>query len=268
MRKGPVAAATATGAQGLGNTGTLAEEPFESQSCGRPFAENAEALWSAGLTPIPLGGDDGKQPLIRGFTKWWRRPALSTVLKWAQRHPNANVGIVTGKLSGVTIVDIDDSSNIDEMIERFGETPLQTETPRGGRHLWYRFSGERSRNLRPSEDLPVEVKATGTILVVPPSIRPNGEFAGRRYELVEGTWDDLPNLPPLRIEAARSPCRDGGEPPVPLRAIQPGRRNNTLFRQLLRHAPHCDDFDALSDVARTIADQQFVVTRDAPLWRC
>src|SRR6516162_992205 len=64
------------------------------------FARAAEALWRAGLLPIPVGGEDGKKPLVSNFTKWTRRPGLSAIRKWIVRHPHANVGIVTGRLSG------------------------------------------------------------------------------------------------------------------------------------------------------------------------
>src|SRR5215831_1143476 len=71
------------------------------------FAKGAETLWRAGLAPIPVGGADGKKPLVARFTKWKRRPGLSSIRKWITKYPGANVGIVTGPLSGVCVVDID-----------------------------------------------------------------------------------------------------------------------------------------------------------------
>ena len=111
-----------------------------------PFAVSAEALWHAGLAPIPVGGEDGKKPLVTRFTKWEHRPGLSTIRKWIDKFPGANVGIVTGPLSGVSVVDVDSAAPLvqDQVIKRFGNTPLQTRTPRGGRHLYYRYNGEAS----------------------------------------------------------------------------------------------------------------------------
>src|SRR5690242_14743953 len=61
-----------------------------------PFASAAEPLWHAGLCPIPVGGEDGKKPLVAAFTKWKRRPGLGTIRKWIAKFPEANVGVVTG----------------------------------------------------------------------------------------------------------------------------------------------------------------------------
>ena len=71
--KSPVAAATATGAEAEIDAENIADSRTEGQgnsprlSPDGPFASNAEILWRAGLTPIPLTGDeDGKPPMKCG----------------------------------------------------------------------------------------------------------------------------------------------------------------------------------------------------------
>src|SRR5262249_20900783 len=176
--------------------------------------------------------------------------------KWSKRWPDANIGIVTGREVVVVDIDSDAPSLVDQMIERFGPTPLQVRTPSGGRHFFYRASGERCSTLRP--DAPVDIKGIGGYVVAPPSIRPNGQFAGRQYEIIAGSWDDLSRLPPLRLDSLAIVETENDNKPIPLRAIRRGARNKHLFRVLLRHTPYCDDFEALLDVARTIAAEQFV----------
>jgi hypothetical protein len=166
--------------------------------------------------------------------------------------PAANIGIVTG-ISSVTVVDVDGSSDlVAVMLARFGNTPLQTRTPSGGVHLWYRSSGERCANLR-SEGFPVDVKGKGGIIVVPPSVRPSGNHAGRAYDFIEGSWDDLARLPMIRPGSLKPPHSENDNRATGLIAVRRGQRNDTLFRALLRQAPHCDDFGALLDCARTTA---------------
>lgn len=225
-----------------------------------PFADVAEVLVRAGLIPLPLTGeDDGKPPKVRGFTSWRRPPAMATVAKWAERWPQANIGIATGR--GVVVVDLDsdEPALVEEVNRRFGPTPLVIATPSKGRHLYYRSSGERCANLRPG--LPVDIKGAGGYVVAPPSIRPNGEYAGRRYEIVRGSWDDLPRLPVLRRDSLPQHALTE---PTRLRAVRPGYRNRILFRSLLQHAPHCDSCEALIDVAHTIVDEQFVIDAQNP----
>jgi hypothetical protein len=215
------------------------------------FAAAAVELWRCGLFPIPLGGDDGKTPMILGFTRM-PRPSLATIEAWTRRFRAAGVGIVTGRVSGVTVCDIDstDRAIVHAAEQRFGDTPLKIGTPSGGVHLYFRDGGEGCRNLRPG--LPVDVKATGGFVVVPPSARSNGKHAGQAYIFLRGSWTDLARLPAIRGGALAERARPGD--PVWLGAIAEGRRNNTLFRALLKHAPHCDDLDQLIDKAHTIND--------------
>ena len=165
-----------------------------------PYASAAAELALRGLTPIPVGGEDGKKPLV----KWPRRrlaPESPAIKQWAEKFASANVGILT-KPSSVTVIDVDDPGLLPNMEERFGATPLVTRTPSGGGHLWYRAQGEGSRNLRRSEGLPVDVKAGGSgqggFVVVPPSVRPSGPHAGKPYRFERGSWDDLRRLPSIR----------------------------------------------------------------------
>jgi hypothetical protein len=220
-----------------------------------PFALAAEDLWRHGLVPIPcpVNDGDGKKPGVR-FRVWRRQPNLNCVLQLVERFPDANVAVVTG-LSGVTVVDIDDQDLVPDMIQRFGETPLMTTTPSGGTHLWYASQGERNSNLRAREDLQVDIKGLGGIVVVPPSWRPTGPHAGRPYQLQQGCWHDVGRLPTVRpgsiaVESikTRTDCRAISTDTI----AREGERNDRLFRQLLRHAPACDNFDAMLDAAHGV----------------
>jgi DNA-binding XRE family transcriptional regulator len=134
-----------------------------------------------------------------------------------------------------------------------------TRTPSGGFHLWYRHAGEQSGNLR-SESLEVDIKGVGGFVVVPPSIARKGEHVGMPYVFERGSWNELAHLPNVRpgsLKRVRE--RDnhlGSGATASAREIPKGRRNNTLFRQLLRHAPHCDTLEALYDVAHTLNDSE------------
>ena len=216
-----------------------------------PFAEVALMLRDRGLAPVPcIADDDGKKPAI-AWGRWRQRPGLGAYTGLVRRFPWANVGIATG-LSNVTIVDIDDLELVPRMLQRFGDTPLITETPSGGRHLWFRSSGERSANLRFREGLAVDIKAMGGFVVTPPSVRPSGPAAGRRYVFRTGSWDDICHLPTLRagsLPSDRIALRSRSHP------IQVGCRNDTIFNQLLRHAPACDNLGALKDVAEGLNEE-------------
>jgi hypothetical protein len=207
-----------------------------------PFATAALGMRRRGLFPIPLGGEDGKRPLIAGFTKT-RKPSVATIEKLIDRFPRAAVGIVTGAVSGLVVIDIDsdDPAVWAMVIEIFGDTPLKIRTPSGGLHLYYRWNDEQSRNLR--TELPVDVKGTGGQVAAPPSVRLTGTHASKAYTFHAGSWDDLARLPRIRPGALerreRGAQRTDKIAPeaVPLRAVDSGYRNDTLWRACMWHAP-------------------------------
>src|SRR5687767_5580732 len=97
------------------------------------FADAAIELHARGMGVIPTGGEDGKTPLVRGWSKW-RGQTRETVEAFARKHPAANVGVITG-LSRLTVVDCDDERTLADAESRFGHTPLVARSPRGGGHL-------------------------------------------------------------------------------------------------------------------------------------
>ena len=209
-----------------------------------PFADAALDLRDYGLAPVPLGGADGKATLVK-WRGWKRLPGRRFLERLPAKLPTANVGVLTS-LSGVTVVDIDDVHIVGPMVTRFGDTPLKTRTPSGGVHLWYKANGERCRNLR-NEDIAVDIKGVGSMVVVPPSVRRAGEkHAGKAYTFLDGSWDDLRRLPTLKPGSLHS----GG-------VIGEGDRNRRLFAYGLQQARHCDDEDALIDVGRSFNDTAF-----------
>jgi hypothetical protein len=163
-----------------------------------------------------------------------------------RRHRHRAATIVTGRPSRVTIVDVDDEGQVAQSIREFGDTPLKTRTSRG-MHLWFQHAGERNANLRP-KGLAAEIKSTGSLAVVPPSVH----LSGARYALAEGSWSDLARLPRLRPSALLSPAPAVNGNGQAFAGVNRGTRNNTLFNALRRDAPHCDDLVTLLDVARTI----------------
>ena len=212
-----------------------------------PFAAVAHDLRRRGLAVVPC--PTGKSPAgAYAFRTWKYAPGEKFVDQMIRHHGGDNIAIITAlSRRKLTIIDVDDPGERiqTDALDRFGDTPLATLTPSGGLHLWYRFKGEASANLRQPEGLPIEVKtATSKLLiVVPPSYRTTNSS----YVFIQGGWDDLDRLPVLKPGSLRL-VHD-----TALR-IQEGERNNTLWRYCMAQARHCDTLDGLLDVARTYAE--------------
>jgi hypothetical protein len=214
------------------------------------FADAAETYLSYGLPCFPVGPD--KTPLV----SYWQKAGKPATRQWAKKFPDANVGICCGKKTHITEVDVDvpGDNAIADAIARFGDTPVVIRTASGKAKLWYRHNGE-GRLIRPIAGLEVDVLGGG-YTVAPPSRLPD---TGRAYRFIEGGLDDLDRLPMIDANAlpvkAPANATEGGARKAG--AIQPGHRNDALFRFLMRQVPHCDDLDALLDIAHSFNGDQF-----------
>jgi hypothetical protein len=185
------------------------------------------------IATYPLRED--KVPAVRGYA----RVGAYGSSQLAMKFPLAEAGgFCAGVRSRVVIGDIDSTDHrlVDDFERRFGLSPLHVETASGKWHLYYRHAGEL-RKIRPQPDLPIDILGSSNV-VCAGSITTKG-----RYRIVRGSLDDLERLPPLGATTA---------PPEGYEPIPKGVRNCTLFKQGLREVRHCDDFDALLDVLRTI----------------
>jgi hypothetical protein len=121
------------------------------------------------------------------------------VEEWWRRWPDANVGIVTGCVSGIVVLDVDPRSGgglaLGELQERWGAVPatLEVRTGGGGRHLWFSCDEKLpSAVLAPG----LELKAERSVITSPPSVHATGQ----RY-----LW--VPGRGPGEMTPARVPAR-------------------------------------------------------------
>ena len=67
---------------------------------------------SRGFTVFPCGGSNGKKPLTpHGFKDASTDP--KQIEEWWTTHPDANIAIATGEMSGLVVLDIDNKNGKD-----------------------------------------------------------------------------------------------------------------------------------------------------------
>jgi len=111
---------------------------------------------------------------------------VEQVQRWWRRWPDANVGVVTGAVSGLVVLDVDPRHGGGESLAALegvhGDLPRTVEslTGGGGQHLYFRHPGANvpSRPIAPGLDL----KGDGGLVVCPPS----GHVSGRAYAWESG----------------------------------------------------------------------------------
>ena len=118
----------------------------------------------------------GKTPATgRGFKDATTNPA--TIRRWWSGVHNYNIGIATGQISGIWVLDLDGEHGdqaMADLVAKYGPLPPTAEvrTGRGG-HMWFRCNGpipSSVERIGPS----IDVRADGGYVVAPPSIHPMG----------------------------------------------------------------------------------------------
>ncbi len=172
-----------------------------------------------GWCPIPIK-KRSKQTALGQLAPYLNRRATKEELAaWAW----PGVGIVTGPVSGVLVLDVDGPEGEVELRKHGHPVTPMVRTSSGGLHLYFRHPEQRVRTgIRVAPGL--DVKAAGGYVVAPPSLGANG----KPYEWIVSPEDaELADPPRWLIEILERGHPKGSAGPVGER-ISPGRRNQEL----------------------------------------
>jgi putative DNA primase/helicase len=172
-----------------------------------------------GWSPIPIK-ERSKEPNLLELQPYLSRKATKEELdawRWS------GVGIVTGPLSGVLVLDVDGPEGESELQKHGHPVTPMVRTASGGLHLYFKHPDQHVRTgIRVAPGL--DVKASGGYVVAPPSVGMNG----RPYEWMISPEDEVLADPPewlmrlLEREHTKGPAAPVGE------RIPPGERNGVL----------------------------------------
>jgi putative DNA primase/helicase len=178
----------------------------------------------------------GKHPRLK---EWGDKASTSeqAIVDWWQKWPEANIGIATGAISGLVVLDVDPKNGGDdslyELEQKHGPLPdtVQVITGGGGRHFYFRHPGngvvvKGTAGLGGYSGL--DIRGDGGQVVAPPSLHESG----RRYE-----WElsAHPESTPIadtpewleKLVTDRTPERKRAAPVG--ETIKDGERNATLI---------------------------------------
>lgn len=189
--------------------------------------ESALEYAKKGMSVIPVGHD--KVPLIKWEPYQKKRASEEEIQIWFKKFPSANVGIVTGEVSNLLVVDCDTSEAIQKVQEAIPDSlivPCEL-TPRGGMHFFFSHTAGFVNRARVSEG--IDIRTSGGYCAVAPSV--NGK--GKGWEWVLSILDvDPPNIiNSITSLLSFSLCRDGDkfEKEIEKDSFSHGSRNDTLF---------------------------------------
>jgi hypothetical protein len=148
-----------------------------------------------GMSVIPIQPRD-KKPLVvwEPFQNYRADPDM--VKFWYKKWPLANVGIVTGKISGIVVVDCDSREGLDEVNQYIRASligKIPTVSTGKGFHLYFKHPETVFVNNRAGLFDHVDVRGDGGYVLAPPSIHPSGKtYAWASVAKLA----DAPDIPP------------------------------------------------------------------------
>lgn len=205
---------------------------------------------SFGWSVIPLKPGE-KLPLLSSWSEYQQRRATDDeILQWFIDCPNANIGIVTGKISGLIVLDIDSKDALSEARKQgLLIKTIHADTSKGW-HFYYRHPGGEVRNF--AGKLPgVDLRGDGGYVVAAPSLHPSGKLYSWRLRPHD---QELSDAPAALLKLAAKPATSiiqfpavklptGKDTPYGLKGLEnecnevrqaiEGQRNHTLNKAAL-----------------------------------
>lgn len=162
------------------------------------FLEEALRYEEMGLSVIPILPGQ-KKPLIKWQSYQTQRATNKQIREWWAETPNANVGIVTGRISNLFVIDLDryapeyDENMVVKYIPDNLICPVVL-TPRNGQHLYFSM---------PDEDISIgarflpgcDFRGEGGYVLAPPSVNGTGKAYTWSVDLVDAKLE----APPVAI---------------------------------------------------------------------
>ncbi len=154
--------------------------------------ESAIKYYNLGFNVIPVGKD--KKALIKWEPYQRQRCTLEEIKEWFNGSSLRNIGIVTGEISNLLVVDTDTQESIMEVQNYLPEnfiTPIQ-KTPHNGKHFFFKHMSGFSNRARAAPG--IDLRTNGGYVVVDPSINNEGN-----------RWEWLKDLSLLDVSPACMP---------------------------------------------------------------
>ena len=182
-----------------------------------------------GYHVIPLA-TKRKIPLIQ---RWGKNSSCDpkVVESWEQLYPQCNWGVVTGKKSGIVVIDVDPRHGGDTQWKRLTmrkkfETAV-CKTGGGGEHYYFSLPDGLTVTNTSLRSYPgIDIRGDGGQAVIPPSIHESGQ----KYEWIKAPWEVAPIPIPAWLLKIINVTEFGQ---VPGEEFVGGQRNNSIYHQAL-----------------------------------
>jgi len=161
---------------------------------GNPLLDHAlQYAEKFNLSVIPVGPD--KKPYVAWAEYQTRRASSDEIKAWWGKWPNAMIGIVTGPISGLLVIDCDSHEGYDAIQNLLPDSLVLpvARTPRCGWHLYFTYPKGSKLTIDAGVLPGVDYRGEGGYIIAPPSV--NGD--GKAYAWEQGLALGDVEAPPL-----------------------------------------------------------------------
>ena len=177
----------------------------------------------------------GKHPKIKGGFQNATTDA-GQIRRWWAKWPDANIGIRTGKESGLFVLDLDHKEDPEKdgirsmarLSEKSGDLPMtpKIRTGSGGEHHYFKMPKLEIGNSEGKLAAGIDTRATGGYAVAPPS----SHISGNDYKWLIDPGAPLADVPKWILTALNKKVRRKGSKAKKTNGdIEEGKRNSTLI---------------------------------------
>ena len=178
----------------------------------------ARSLAAAAVSFIPIKIDGSKKPSLETWKEYQtRRPSEDELTGWFGGGKTRGIGALAGAISGgLEIVDLDAPelrAELEALIEEHAPGLLQrlviVETPKGGRHYWYRcekIDGNLKLAQSAERQTLIETRGEGGYVLTPGSPA-RCHPLHREYKFVRGDFSTIPRITPAERDVLHDVAR-------------------------------------------------------------
>ena len=128
-----------------------------------------------GYSLIPV--DKEKRPCVYWKKHQYKRATVNDILKWHIQFNTLNIGIVTGYISQLAVIDVDDLSLLPDLGKRVPEINQTTRVRTNrGCHYYFYLNGNKVKSTNSLFDKRLELKSNGSYIIAPPSVIKNHRY--------------------------------------------------------------------------------------------
>jgi len=112
-----------------------------------------------------------KEPYVYWKSFHYKKANTEDVFGWYNKFTDVNIGIVTGNISKLAVIDVDDINLLPELKEILSEIKETTKVrTRKGYHYYFSLNGEYVKSNNSLFGKRLELRSNGKYVVAPPSI--------------------------------------------------------------------------------------------------